>query len=348
MNRWTAFHQLLLARLREFFREWEVLFWVYGFPIVLAVGLGLAFASREPTPPSVDIVGPPALSKVQELSDILLANDFENVEVHTLEKAKTRLADGKCDLVIDATTKPITYIRDKNRSESVLAHRWVESVVLGEKVPDEEKPAIRAMEESGTRYIDFLIPGLMGLNLMGGGLWGVGFVTVDMRIRKLLKRMIATPMRKSDFLLAILTARLVFLIPDMGLLLLVGWFFFSVPIKGSLLLLLLAITVGAFCFSGIGILVACRATKTEVISGLMNLVMLPMWILSGSFFSASRFPDFMQPVIQALPLTQLNNALREIMLKSDTPLSTIAIRLAILLAWGVVGFLLGLRFFRWK
>ncbi len=348
MNRWTAFHQLLLARLREFFREWEVLFWVYGFPILLAVGLGIAFASSEPQPPAVDIVGGPEQPKVQELQRILKKNKFKKVKLHDIDETQTRLADGKCDLIIDTTTEPIRYVHDKNRSESVLAYRWVQSVVLAKDTPENERPKVQSMEESGTRYIDFLIPGLMGLNLMGGGLWGVGFVVVDMRVRKLLKRMIATPMRKSDYLLAILTARMVFLIPDMGLLLLVGWLGFGVPIKGSIVLLILAITVGAFAFSGIGILVACRATKTEVISGLMNLVMLPMWLLSGSFFPSTRFPAFMQPFIQALPLTQLNNLLREIMLKTDTPLSTMAFRFAILFAWGLGGFLLGLRFFRWK
>src|SRR5262249_10216772 len=145
--------------------------------------------------------------------------------------------------------------------------------------------------QPGSRYIDFLIPGLMGMNLMGGGLWGVGFVLVDMRVRKLLKRLAATPMHRGDFLLSILTARMVFLIPDMLILLLVGWLAFGVPMAGDPATLALVILLGAAAFSGIGLLVACRAEKIETISGLMNLVMLPMWLLSGVFFSSKRFPE---------------------------------------------------------
>jgi ABC-2 type transport system permease protein len=187
----------------------------------------------------------------------------------------------------------------------------------------------------------------MGMNLMGGGMWGVGFVLVDMRIRKLLKRLVATPMRRGDFLLSIFTARLVFLLPDMLLLLLVGTYGFGVPVRGSLVVLALVILVGAFCFAGVGLVCASRAEKLETVTGLMNLVMLPQWLLSGTFFSAERFPDAAQPFIQALPLTQLNNALREVMLY-DQGLDTMGWRLLVLAAWGGATFFLGLKWFRWR
>jgi ABC-type multidrug transport system permease subunit len=185
----------------------------------------------------------------------------------------------------------------------------------------------------------------MGLNLMGGGLWGVGFVLVDMRVRKLLKRLVATPMRRDDFLFTILTARMVFLLPEMVLLVLVG-LIAGVPLRCSVLTLLVVIIVGASAFSGLGLLIACRTAKTETVSGLMNLVMLPMWLLSGTFFSSKRFPEAAQPFIQALPLTQLNDALRETMLEGAT-LMDVAWRLGILTAWALVTFFLALRWFRW-
>ena len=191
------------------------------------------------------------------------------------------------------------------------------------------------------------MPGLMGMNLMGGGMWGVGFVIVDMRVRKLLKRFLATPMRRADFLLSILAARLVFMLPEMVLLLLVGRFLFGVPIGRDPLTLALVILVGAAAFSGIGLLVACRASKTETVSGLMNLVMLPMWLLSGVFFSSRQFPDSAQPFIQALPLTQLNDALREVMLEGAS-LPTVGWRVAALAGWAVVCFAVALKAFRWQ
>ena len=202
-------------------------------------------------------------------------------------------------------------------------------------------------KEPGSRYIDFLMPGLMGMNIMGGGLWGVGFVIVDMRVRKLLKRLLATPMRRGDFLLSILIARLIFMIPEMILLFLVGWLGFGVPMVGSLWTWMVLILVGAMAFSGIGLLVACRASKTETVSGLMNLVMLPMWLLSGVFFSSRQFPDVAQPFIQALPLTQLNDALRDVMLEGAS-LPSVSWRVAILATWAVVSFFLALKWFRWR
>src|SRR5262249_25530975 len=160
-------------------------------------------------------------------------------------------------------------------------------------------------QEPGSRYIDFLIPGLIGLNTMGGGLWGIGFLLVNFRIAKLLKCFMATPMPRRDFLLALLGARLTFLIPDLAVLLLLGPQAFGMPLRGSLALVIVVDVLGALAFAGIGLLIASRATTTEAVSGLMNLVMLPMWLFSGVFFSADRFPDAMQPMIQILPLTQL-------------------------------------------
>jgi ABC-type multidrug transport system permease subunit len=202
------------------------------------------------------------------------------------------------------------------------------------------------MDEPGGRYIDFLIPGLLGMSLMGGGLWGVGFVIVDMRIRKVLKRFLATPMRKTDFLAAIMLSRLVFLIPEMVVLLVFAWLAFGVVIQGSLLALSVVIGLGAFTFSGIGLLIASRARTLEAVSGLMNLVMLPMWVLSGIFFSSERFPDAAQPFIKLLPLTPLINAMRSVSLEGAS-LASQWPEMTLLAAWGVGSFVLALRWFRW-
>jgi ABC transporter DrrB family efflux protein len=203
------------------------------------------------------------------------------------------------------------------------------------------------MREPGSRYIDFLIPGLLGMNLMGSGMWGVGFVIVDMRVRKLLKRLVATPMRKSDFLMSMIGARLIYVIPELVIVLGAGVMVFGIVIRGSLLSILALCFLGAMTFSGLGLLVASRAQRIETISGLMNLVQLPMWLFSGIFFSSERFPAAFQPLVQALPLTQLNNAFRAVILEGASLTSQIR-SLSILALWGGISFFLALRWFRWN
>ncbi len=203
-----------------------------------------------------------------------------------------------------------------------------------------------SFDEPGGRYIDFLVPGLLGMSLMGGGLWGVGFVTVDMRIRKLLKRFLATPMRRGDFLAGVMISRLLFMVPEVIVLLVFAWLAFGVVIYGSLLAVLFLILLGAVTFAGLGLLVASRARTLEAVSGLMNLVMLPMWMLSGIFFSSERFPAAVQPAIKILPLTALINALRAVM-QDGAGLASQASEIGILAVWAVVTFALALRWFRW-
>jgi ABC-type multidrug transport system permease subunit len=199
----------------------------------------------------------------------------------------------------------------------------------------------------GNRYIDFLIPGLIGLNLLGTGMWGIGFPIASARQQKLLKRLLATPMRKSDYLLSFMFARLVWLLLEVAVVVGFGWLAFGVKVNGSWLGFAALTMIGAFAFSALGLLVASRAQTIEGVSGLMNLAMLPMWLLSGTFFSAERFPAFMQPVVQALPLTAVNNGLRAIM-NEGAGFAAIAPDLLVVIAWGLVSFFLALRVFRWE
>ncbi len=347
MSRRAAFGQLVLSRLREFYREPEAVFWVYGFPLLLSVVLGLAFSGGAAPPPPVDVQGSPEDPAVKKIKETLVKHDFDKVEVHPPDEARRRLRAGKTSLIVVPGGKKLVYVYDRTNSDSRLARFWVDDVLARAALGAVSQPADEYVSEVGSRYIDFLLPGLIGANLMGGGLFGVGFVLVDMRVRKLFKRLMATPMNRGDFLLAILTARLVFLIPEMLALFLVGWLLFGVPIHGNLLTLGLVILTGTAAFSGIGLLIASRSEKTETVSGLINLVMLPMYLLSGTFFSSKRFPDEMQPFIQALPLTQVNDALREVMLEGHG-LGEIGWRLGILLAWGAVTFVLALKWFRWR
>jgi ABC-type multidrug transport system permease subunit len=182
---------------------------------------------------------------------------------------------------------------------------------------------------------------------MGGGLWGIGWTIVEMRIRKLLKLQLTTPMRRRDFLLSHVLVRVVFLPLEVVPLLLLSRLLFDVRVAGSYGALAMLSLLGAVSFAGLGTLVASRARTTGTISGLINLCSLPMFVLSGVFFSTSRFPEAMQPWIRALPLTALNDALRALMV-DGTALAGLGAPLLVLALWGAGSFAVALRVFRWS
>jgi ABC-type multidrug transport system permease subunit len=203
------------------------------------------------------------------------------------------------------------------------------------------------MREPGSRYIDFLIPGLVGMNMMGSAVWGLGFAVVDARRKKLLKRLVATPMPRHYYLLSFILSRLLMLVVEVGVVAGFGVLVFGVPMRGPLAVLAVVCVTGSLAFCSLGLLMASRARTIEAASGIMNLVMMPMWILSGVFFSAERFPDALQPVIRALPLTALIDALRADMLQG-AGLHGVAPQLGILAGWMALCFGLALKLFRWK
>ena len=336
--------QLVLTRVREFYRQPEAVFWVYGFPILLVIGLGIAFREAPSARVAVDVQrGAGAQALVESLED----DGRFAVALHDEATTRRRLRTGRTDLVVVPGDR-VEYWFDPTRPDSVLARQAVDDAV--QRAGGRQDPVGTGdvpFQEPGARYIDFLIPGILGMNLMGGGLWGVGFAVVDMRIRKLLKRFVAAPMKKRHFLIAIMTSRMLFTIPEVILLVVFGRVAFGVVNHGSWVALTAVIVLGATAFSGIGLLVACRAKTLESISGLMNLVMLPMWVLSGVFFSYERFPDAAQPFIRALPLTSLNDALRATMIEG-APLSSLSAEVGTLSAYAVVTFALALRWFRWS
>ena len=344
-KRYSPLGQLILARMREFFRQPEIVFWVYGFPLLMVLALGIAFRNR---PVEHVAVGVQESETAQAVTDALSANPKFQVQRCDADGCRLKLRTGQTDLVVIGTAGPhYEYFYDPTRPESLLARNTVDDALqraAGRK--DIATSGDKELTEPGARYIDFLVPGLLGMGLMGGGLWGVGFVIVDMRIRKLLKRFIATPMKRYHFLAGIMFSRFMFMIPEIVILLLFAWLFFGVQVQGSLFAVMFLVFLGAFTFSGIGLLVASRANTLETVSGLMNLVMLPMWIVSGIFFSSDRFPAIAQPFIKALPLTPLINGLRAVMLEGAS-IAQLGSQVAILAVWGVVTFALALRWFRW-
>ena len=347
-GRWSGYTHLLWARMLELKREPEIIFWVFVFPLLLALGLGIAFRNKPANTTSVAVVQGAGATKTFAMLQASPAHSAIQATVLDREAALKGFHFGKFDLVIEPNPDgSVTYDYDPSRPESVLSRSEIDAALqaaAGRK--DALATTNKISSEPGSRYIDFLIPGLLGMNLMNSGMWGVGFALVEMRQRKLLKRFVATPMRRTDFLLALTSSRLVLMVIEVGLLLGFGALVFHMPVLGSIVSVLLLGTLGAITFGGIGLLTACRAQKIESVSGLINLVMMPMWIFSGVFFSYQHFPAMAQPFIKALPLTALNDALRATILEGAS-LPSQSVRLLILALWGGISFILALRWFRW-
>src|SRR5215831_17851330 len=346
-GRWSGFSHLLMARMKELKREPEVIFWVFAFPLLLALGLGIAFRNKPADATTIAIVQGPRSADALSMIQRSARSNFIHASVLDREAALQGLRLGKFDLIVIPNDSGFEYHFDPARPESVLSHAEVDDALQSAAGRKNVIPtSVVASSEPGSRYIDFLIPGLIGMNLMNSGMWGIGFALVDMRQRKLLKRFVGTPMRRSDFLLALMSSRLVLMFIEVGLLLVFGVLFFHMRVLGSVVAILLLGAIGSAAFGGIGLLTASRAQKIESISGLINVVMMPMWIFSGVFFSYERFPAIMHPFIKALPLTALNDALRATILEGAT-LASQSGRLLVLVLWGGVSFILALRLFRW-
>ena len=345
-SRVRAFLALCDARFREFFRESEAVFWTFVFPVVLTVVLALAFRNRPVETLKVAVRDD---SGSETIVQALKASGRFDVKTQGRDEAYQSLRTGKVALVIvPLAGGEVEFRLDPTRDESVLARHEADAALQRAAGRSDPVPVrTTEVQEQGSRYIDFLIPGLLGLGLMNGGMWGVGFHLVDMRIKRLLKRLLATPMRRGDFLLAQMTLRVAASFIEVGFLLVFARLALKVPIRGSLPAVFAIGALGALVFGGLGLLLSARAQRIETVMGLMNVVTLPMTIGSGVFFSVERFPALVQPAIRLLPLTALIDALRAV-LSEGAPLVSQGTPLLILLAWGVVTFAVALKLFRWS
>jgi len=345
--------QLSLARIREFLREPEALFWVFVFPVLLAFALGIAFRNR---PAEVlEVAVEKNLKNAREIVDSFSGSEYISPVLLTRKEADKKLSTGELALSIgpfDGSTETgapaYSFRYDPDRSQSRLAKLAADRALQcyhNGGTPAQIRDVL--VDEVGGRYIDFLIPGLIGLNLMASGMWGIGFHIVDARTKKLLKLYTAMPMRHSQFLFSYVLSRLSFLVFEVVAIAGFGRLAFGVTIQGSFISLAVVILLGAFAFGGLGLLMAARPTTIEAVSGWMNFAMLPMWILSGAFFSYKRFPEFTHPFIKLLPLTALNDASRAIM-NDGLSITTQLPEIGIMAFWGLACFLIALRIFRWQ
>jgi ABC-type multidrug transport system permease subunit len=337
----SSLYQLTMVRFKLILREPEAIFWIFIFPILLAVGLGIAFRNR---PADVLQVGATTAQLTQAL-----ASD-KGLTAATMDEAAGTHALATGGILVLAIQRPdgVAYKYDDTNPDARTARMVADRAV---QTAAGRREAVRAenqlVHETGARYIDFVVPGLLGMNLMGSAMWGLGFAIVEARQKKLLKRLVASPMPRWQYLASFLLSRLAMLVIEVAAFLGFARLVFGVPFRGSLVELGFLCLLTSLAFSALGLLVSSRARTMEAASGLMNLVMLPMWILSGVFFSATRFPAMIQPVVRALPLTAAIDALRGNMLQGMN-LGQMIAPVGILLAWFVAPFAVSLRIFRWR
>jgi ABC-2 type transport system permease protein len=336
--------ELTKVRLREFYREPGMIFWVFGFPVLMAIGLGMAFRSQPPEKPSIALLAPAE----HPLARALLQSERVASTLETEPSALRGLARTRYALVLDLRGAQPVYRYDPMLREARLARAYADAELeraAGRR--DLLTPRDEPQSLPGTRYIDFLLPGLIALNLMGSSLWGVGYSLVVARKRKLLRRFAVTAMRRSDYLLSYFLSRLVFLALELGVLVAFGALAFGTFVQGSYASLVLLALLGAGAFAGLGLLVGARVDNTEVAQGWMNFIQLPMWVLSGAYFSNERFPEWLQPIIHLLPLTALVDALRRVYNEAAS-LDQLLLPIAVLAAWALGSFTLAARTFRWQ
>jgi ABC-type multidrug transport system permease subunit len=331
--------------MREFAREPEAVFWTFVFPIVLALLLGFAFSGRGEEIVRVGVVDGAGADSIEEA---LEAAPGIVVERFSDAGAAAALRRGSVALVVAAGGGGLAFRQDPTAPGAREARLLVDDALQrGAGRRDPLATRIEAVREQGSRYIDFLIPGLIGLNLLSTGLWGVGYTVVRMREGRLLKRFMATPMRRWEFMASFLLGRLVFLAIEIAAILVFARLVFGVRVHGSVALVAILGLLGAFVFTSFGLLVASRARTTEGIAGIMNMVAVPMWLLCGVFFSYERFPAWTHGAIRALPLTPLVDGLRAVINEGAGALET-APALGALGAWGLVAFAAATLLFRWR
>ena len=362
----TPLVQLTLVQFREFFRHPGIIFWALLFPILMAWVLGIAFTQKTELVKNVAVVQEPGETNVllnsfiedaqkgsedskydfskkiknEQLGDVTYQFQYTN-----WDKAIQLMKRGKISIILQETRDSLRYHFDPKNPDGQLTYLQLNAAIKNDKF-NYEYGTIKPLTEVGTRYIDFLIPGLIAMNIMNSCLWGISYALIDMRTKKLLRRMVATPMKKSTFLISHFLARVSLASLEVFLLFIFAYFFFKVTIEGSLAALVLVFLAGNICFTGVAMLIASKTSNTRIGTGLINAVVMPMMILSGIFFSYHNFPEWSINFIRLLPLTMLADGIRSIFIEGAGFAETI-VETASLTGIGIVLFVVGLRVYRW-
>ena len=379
MSKWVSYRQLWLlfvSLFREIIREPGVLFWGILFPVLMALGLGIAFAKKSDVIRKIAIIesvsadslkyGNNSLgrflhnscetnSKVQEgewkwkyvIKDEKLGNSIFLFYEMNPEEAMMLLKRGTFNVLMSSGNGKTEYHFDPMNSDAELTYLKISSIIgEGKILTVESSSEIRPLTVKGTRYIDFLVPGLIAMGVMMSCMWGISYGIIEKRSKKLLRRMVATPMKKSHFLIALISVRFTMNIIEALILLVFALTAFKMTIQGDILALLMIFIAGNLAFSGLAVLTSSHTANTEVGNGIINFVVTPMMVLSGIFFSYQNFPEWAIPVIRNLPLTMLADGMRSIF-NEGAGFAQVIKPIIVLTATGIIFFGAGLKIFRW-
>lgn len=360
-------YQLFKTQFLLTIREPEVLFWGMIFPVLISIGLGLAFTQQQETKFNVILV-----EKDHTQLDSLLTiyatvehnkkGEFYNWKISNettgntsfrftdgdWESAIISLKRGEADVIITDSLGSPVYHFDPHNSQSQLAYMKLTALVMSpEASMNTASEDIKPLTLMGVRYIDFLVPGLITFGLMSSIMWGISYTIIERRSQKLLRRMVATPMKKSYFLFSLMFVRILMNVVESLILFFFAWLIFDIQIQGNIGALVVLFLAGNIAFTGIAILVASRTTKTEVGTGWINAVQMPMMLLSGIFFSYHNFPEWSIGAIKLLPLTALTDGVRSIFNEGAGWVEVIY-PTCVLSALGFICFVIGMKLFRWN
>ena len=374
--RFKQLWQLITALFLEIIREPGVLFWGILFPILMSLGLGLAFTKKTDVIRKVAIINinerSAGGSESSDVAGFLLNNCQKNVSgesgtwrwKYTIKDAKLGnsvflfynmkwddairfLKRGTINVLLLGIKDSVEYHFDPMNPDAQLTYLKL-STILGKGTvqPVHGNSEIKPLTVAGTRYIDFLVPGLIAMGVMMSSMWGISYGIIEKRSKKLLRRLVATPMKKSHFLIALITVRIVMNFIESSVLFLFALITFKMTIQGNISALIAMFLAGNIAFAGIAVFVSSHTSNTEVGNGLINFVVFPMMVLSGIFFSYQNFPDWSLPVIRNLPLTMLTDGIRSIF-NEGAGYHEVAFPMLILLATGIFFFSVGLKIFKW-
>lgn len=342
--------QLVAMQFRMFYREPSVIFWAIGFPVLMAWVLGIAFSNKGELKKNVLVINAENAAAGSKFSGskTIGKKDGTDIKIHFIktdkENALTSIKRGEANLVTELRNDSTLYYFDPVNADAQLTYLLLEKELKSNQIGSNSK--VVKLSKTGSRYIDFLIPGLIAMGIMNSCIWGIGWNLIEFRMKKLLRRMVATPMKKSYFLISQFITRSLIGLFEAFVLYIFAYFYFGITIEGSLAALLIIYIAGTIAFSGIAFLVSSRVEKSESGNGLVNVVIMPMTILSGVFFSYHNFPDWAIPVIRTLPLTLLADTMRSIFLE-NIGVEKILLPAGLLTLTGLVFFAVSLKVYKW-
>ncbi len=360
-----AFRKLLVADFKQFYRDRTALFFTFAFPILFMLVFGLVFSGDESVNYTIGLV---ILDEDSE-TGLMVAEALDQVPIFTmvygdLEESLEALRDGDFRAVIAlppnnmaadyAPGRPdeITVYYDPARATNAQVLLPVIRQVIGEiERQISRQPRLLTLTEESIqsqhlRTIDFMVPGIMAMSILFLGMFG-GLPLVEWREKKILKRLGASPLNRGTVVYSQVTYRLVLSIIQAVIIVTIARFVFDVQMVGSWWLLLGILLLGALTFISIGYFAVARARTVEGAMPIIQIVQFPMMFLSGIFFPIDMMPDFMRPIMAALPLTYLGDAFRQVMVDA-TPLYPLGVDLAVLAGWLVICVVLTIRLFTWE